>query len=42
MCRECLRYHLDRDELPAFYFDMASEKTYDRSIENFIRIKSQK
>jgi len=38
MCCECITYHRDRGELPACYFPDDEEKTYDRTIENFIRI----
>ncbi|MDD4956220.1 MAG: DUF6485 family protein [Candidatus Omnitrophica bacterium] len=38
MCCECVHYHRKNGELPACYFDAAAEKTYDRSIENFIRM----
>ena len=38
MCCECLLYHKSRGELPACFFSDDVEKTYDRSIENFIRI----
>ncbi|MDP8217000.1 MAG: DUF6485 family protein [Candidatus Kaelpia imicola] len=37
ICCECIKYHKDRGELPACYFSSREEKTYDRSIENFIR-----
>jgi len=37
MCCECINYHRSRGELPACYFTDAVERTYDRSIENFIR-----
>lgn len=37
MCCECLHYHKSRGELPACYFPDEVEKTYDRTIENFIR-----
>ncbi len=37
ICCECIKYHRDRGELPACYFSNEEEKTYDRSIENFIR-----
>lgn len=40
MCCECIAYHLRNDELPACCFDAKSERTYDRSIEHFIRIHS--
>ncbi len=38
MCCECLRYHMSRQEVPACFFPDEIEKTYDRSIENFIKI----
>ena len=37
ICCECLKYHLENDELPACYFSHEAEKTYNRSIENFIK-----
>jgi len=37
MCCECLSYHLSNNELPACCFSEEAEKTYDRSIENFIK-----
>jgi hypothetical protein len=39
ICCECVAYHRERGELPACYFDKETEKTYDRSIENFVRMK---
>lgn len=38
MCCECLKYHRSHHELPACFFSNTDEKTYDRSIENFIRL----
>ena len=38
ICCECLKYHRQRLELPACYFPDNVEKTYDRSIQNFIKI----
>lgn len=38
ICCECLKYHRQRDELPACYFPDYIEKTYDRSIQNFVKI----
>ncbi|OGD75149.1 MAG: hypothetical protein A2Y64_09110 [Candidatus Coatesbacteria bacterium RBG_13_66_14] len=35
-CCECLHYHRERMELPACYFDAASERTWDRSISYFV------
>jgi hypothetical protein len=37
ICCDCLSYHLKRQELPACCFLPEVEKTYDRSIENFIK-----
>ena len=37
ICCECLHYHRQMGELPACYFSDKVERTYDRSIENFIR-----
>ncbi|MCG2685760.1 DUF6485 family protein [Candidatus Parcubacteria bacterium] len=35
-CCECIRYHLDRGELPACAFPPEVEKTYDRSMDKFV------
>lgn len=35
-CCECVRYHLTQGQVPGCFFPPAAEKTYDRSIENFI------
>jgi len=37
-CCDCLHYHRQNGELPACYFPDSAEKTYDRSIANFIEI----
>ncbi|MEW6517279.1 MAG: DUF6485 family protein [candidate division FCPU426 bacterium] len=37
LCCECLAYHRDSGELPACYFDAKIEKTYDRSVEAYLR-----
>lgn len=39
VCCECLAYHRASNELPACYFDKNDEKTYDRSIENYLKRK---
>ncbi|MBT5338669.1 hypothetical protein HN858_02625 [Candidatus Falkowbacteria bacterium] len=39
-CCECVRYHRGRGELTGCMFGSEGEKTYDRSIENFIRTNS--
>lgn len=37
VCCECIAYHRGMGELPACYFSAAGEKTYDRSVENYLR-----
>ncbi|HUV23948.1 MAG TPA: DUF6485 family protein [Methanomassiliicoccales archaeon] len=39
-CCECIRYHRSRGELPGCYFPDEVERTYDRSIEKFIKLNS--
>ena len=41
MCCECIRSHRENGELPACYFPKDAEKTYDRSIEHFIKLNSK-
>ena len=36
-CCECLHYHRAADELPGCCFSPAAERTYDRSVEAFLR-----
>jgi hypothetical protein len=38
VCCECVAYHRRAGELPACYFDEPTERTYDRSIETFVRL----
>jgi len=38
VCCECLRYHWDMGDFPACFFPDDIEKTYNRSIENFIKV----
>jgi hypothetical protein len=35
-CCECITYHRDRNEVPGCLFSPEAERTYDRSITNFI------
>ena len=37
VCCECLAYHRRNGELPACLFSDDVERTYDRSIERFVR-----
>lgn len=36
ICCECISYHRKNGELPGCLFTKAGERTYDRSIANFI------
>ena len=40
MCCECVRYHLEMDQLPACAFSSETERTYDRSFRKFIEDRS--
>jgi len=42
MCCECLVYHKSRGEMPACFFPDDIEKTYDRSIKNFVRVYQER
>ena len=37
ICCECIQYHWGAGELPACFFPNDVEKSYDRSIERFIK-----
>ncbi|MFH1697499.1 MAG: DUF6485 family protein [Candidatus Omnitrophota bacterium] len=39
LCCECLTYHRENEEIPACFFPADIEKTFDRSINNFINSK---
>ncbi len=41
-CCLCLAHHRDNGELPACYFNAEYERTCDRSIENYLRMKGIK
>ena len=40
ICCECLRFHLDRKELPTCCFNSETRKTHDRSFKKFIEENS--
>jgi len=40
VCCKCLAYHRAKNELPACYFSKEKEKTYDRSIDNYLNKKN--
>ena len=37
-CCQCVRYHRDKGAIPACFFNAEYEKTYDRSVANFLRM----
>lgn len=37
ICCECVKYHRDRSEIPGCFFPAEVERTWDRSVTNFIR-----
>ncbi|MEM5948396.1 DUF6485 family protein [Spirochaetia bacterium 38H-sp] len=39
ICCECIAYHRKNGELPACYFPADAERTYDRSIEHYLKIR---
>jgi len=39
ICCECIKYHRERNELPACYFSKKDEASYDRSIESYLKNK---
>jgi hypothetical protein len=41
LCCQCVAYHRDIGQIPGCFFDAQSEKTYDRSVKNFIRSQSK-
>jgi hypothetical protein len=40
-CCECIRYHRSSGELPACYFNAEFEQTYDRSINNYLKMQGR-
>lgn len=42
VCCECLRYHWSHGELPGCLFPPEVEKTYDRSLETFVKVWAKK
>ena len=38
VCCDCVTYHRERGEIPGCFFPAGAERSYDRSVENFIRV----
>ena len=41
VCCDCVQSHLARREIPGCFFPEDAEKTYDRSVEYFIKVMSK-
>lgn len=37
VCCDCVKYHRERQEIPGCFFSAAAERTWDRSVANFVR-----
>ncbi|MCM8760067.1 MAG: DUF6485 family protein [Candidatus Omnitrophica bacterium] len=42
MCCECVAYHRQNGEIPGCFFPPEAERSYDRSIKNFINAWSRR
>jgi hypothetical protein len=38
LCCECVAYHRALDQLPGCFFPAEAEKTYDRSVRNYVKV----
>lgn len=41
MCCECVQYHRSNNEIPGCFFPPAAERSYNRSVENFVKVMSR-
>ena len=41
MCCECIRYHWRMRQLPGCLFPDDAERTWDRSLENFVKLYNE-
>lgn len=37
MCCECVLYHRSKAQIPGCFFTAEAERSYDRSVENFVK-----
>jgi len=42
VCCDCVRSHREKGQIPGCFFPKGAERTYDRSVENFIRVMTSK
>lgn len=42
VCCDCLTYHRNMGELPACFFPKDAERTYNRSVDYFIRLYQER
>jgi hypothetical protein len=40
-CCDCLHFHRRNGQLPACFFNATYEKTYDRSVANFLKMQQK-
>ncbi len=40
-CCKCVLYHREKGQIPGCFFSVKGERTYDRSLQNFIKDKSR-
>ncbi|MCX7654166.1 MAG: DUF6485 family protein [Fervidobacterium sp.] len=40
-CCECVAYHRSHGEIPGCFFSKEGERTWDRSVQNFIKDKTR-
>lgn len=41
ICCDCVAYHLKSRQMPACFFPIDAEKTYDRSFEHFAKLVNE-
>jgi hypothetical protein len=41
LCCVCVRYHREKQQIPGCFFSKEGEKTFDRSVKNFIADKEK-
>ena len=41
VCCDCVTYHREKGEIPGCFFPAGAERSYNRSIENFIRVNNK-
>lgn len=42
VCCDCVRYHREKGEIPGCFFSAAAERTWDRSVANFVKVNGNR